>query len=99
MPELALMSIDNAVATLTLNRPEARNALSPELIEAMNVAAEALARDAAAGRVRVMILTGAGQAFCAARLGQVFGTRDGGRTWQEWRLPEGVQDVYAIACG
>jgi photosystem II stability/assembly factor-like uncharacterized protein len=39
------------------------------------------------------------QMFCAARLGQVFGTVDGGRTWREWRLPDGVQDVYAIACG
>lgn len=40
-----------------------------------------------------------GQVFCAARLGQVFGTVDGGRTWRESRLPDGVQDVYAIACG
>jgi photosystem II stability/assembly factor-like uncharacterized protein len=39
------------------------------------------------------------QTYCAARSGQVFGTRDGGRTWQESRLPDGVQDVYAIACG
>ena len=37
--------------------------------------------------------------YCAARSGQVFGTRDGGRTWREDPLPEGVQDVYAIACG
>jgi len=41
----------------------------------------------------------ADQVFCAARLGQVFGTVDGGRSWREWRLPDGVQDVYAIACG
>jgi photosystem II stability/assembly factor-like uncharacterized protein len=40
-----------------------------------------------------------GQIHCAARTGQVFATGDGGRTWQEHRLPEGVQDVYAIACG
>jgi photosystem II stability/assembly factor-like uncharacterized protein len=39
------------------------------------------------------------QVYCASRSGQVFGTRDGGRTWEEQRLPEGVQDVYAIACG
>jgi photosystem II stability/assembly factor-like uncharacterized protein len=39
------------------------------------------------------------QVYCAARSGQVFGTRDGGRTWHEQSLPEGVQDVYAIACG
>jgi photosystem II stability/assembly factor-like uncharacterized protein len=39
------------------------------------------------------------QVYAVSRVGQVFGTRDGGRTWQETRLPEGVRDVYAIACG
>jgi len=37
--------------------------------------------------------------FCATRRGQVFGTLDGGRSWHESRLPDGVQDVYAVACG
>jgi photosystem II stability/assembly factor-like uncharacterized protein len=41
----------------------------------------------------------ADQIYGATRSGQVFGTRDGGRTWHESRLPAGVQDVYAIACG
>jgi len=39
------------------------------------------------------------QVYGASRFGQVFGTQDGGRTWNEWRLPEGVRDVYAVACG
>ena len=34
-----------------------------------------------------------------SKAGQVFGTRDGGETWVERRLPEGVGDCYAIACG
>jgi photosystem II stability/assembly factor-like uncharacterized protein len=38
------------------------------------------------------------QVYCASRCGQVFGTRDGGETWDEWPLPDGVQDVYAVAC-
>ena len=38
------------------------------------------------------------QVYCASRCGQVFGTRDGGETWAEWPLPDGVQDVYAVAC-
>jgi len=38
------------------------------------------------------------QVFCATRGGQVFGTQDGGATWREYPLPEGAQDVYAIAC-
>jgi photosystem II stability/assembly factor-like uncharacterized protein len=39
------------------------------------------------------------QVYGVSRLGQVFGTQDGGRNWRETRLPEGVRDVYAIACG
>jgi photosystem II stability/assembly factor-like uncharacterized protein len=38
------------------------------------------------------------RAYCVSRTGQVFGTEDGGRGWREHRLPEGVRDVYAIAC-
>jgi methylglutaconyl-CoA hydratase len=68
MSDLALTSIDAAgIATLTLNRPDARNALSPELIEAMNMAVEGVARDAGppSGKARVLIVTGAGKSFCA----------------------------------
>ena len=32
------------------------------------------------------------------RGGQVIGTEDGGATWQDHPLPEGVHDVYAVAC-
>ena len=35
---------------------------------------------------------------CVTRKGQVFGTEDAGASWREYRLPEGVEDVYAIAC-
>jgi enoyl-CoA hydratase len=49
-------------AVLTLNRPAARNALSHALREAIRNALDALSRDPA---VRVLILTGAGDAFCA----------------------------------
>jgi photosystem II stability/assembly factor-like uncharacterized protein len=41
----------------------------------------------------------ADRVYCVSRTGQVFGTRDGGRSWKEDRLPEGVSDVYAAACG
>jgi photosystem II stability/assembly factor-like uncharacterized protein len=41
----------------------------------------------------------AGSVYCVSRTGQVFGTEDAGRTWSENRLPDGVSDVYAIACG
>jgi enoyl-CoA hydratase len=50
------------VRRLTMNRPEALNALSGDLIEAMS---EALRAAAADDSVRVLILRGAGRAFCS----------------------------------
>lgn len=40
-----------------------------------------------------------GEVHCVSRSGQAFSTRDGGASWKEHRLPDGVRDVYAIACG
>jgi photosystem II stability/assembly factor-like uncharacterized protein len=40
----------------------------------------------------------AAQVHCVSRCGQVFSTLDGGASWREHRLPEGVGDVYACAC-
>jgi len=50
------------VLTLTLNRPERRNAIDPDLREALAGAFDAAATD---GAVRGIVLTGAGGAFCA----------------------------------
>jgi enoyl-CoA hydratase/carnithine racemase len=50
------------VATLTLNRPDQYNALSLELIDALRAALDDIARDRA---VRVVVIAGAGKAFCA----------------------------------
>jgi photosystem II stability/assembly factor-like uncharacterized protein len=36
--------------------------------------------------------------YCASRCGQVFGTEDGAASWREYRLPDEVRDVYAVAC-
>ena len=36
--------------------------------------------------------------YCASRCGQVFGTEDAGASWREYPLPEGVEDVYTVAC-
>jgi hypothetical protein len=38
------------------------------------------------------------QIYVAARYGEVFGTQDGGDSWLEMPLPQGVQHVYALAC-
>jgi photosystem II stability/assembly factor-like uncharacterized protein len=39
------------------------------------------------------------QVYAISRVGQMFATRDGGKSWSESRLPEGVRDCYAIAAG
>jgi enoyl-CoA hydratase len=68
----------DGVATLTLNRPEARNALNPELMVRLADAWQDVNDDSA---VRVAILTGAGdRAFCAgADLDQLIGMMQGRR--------------------
>lgn len=62
MPPQLLETIEDGIATLTFNRPEARNALTAEIIQALSAAAPRLALDP---NVRVVVLTGAGGAFCA----------------------------------
>jgi enoyl-CoA hydratase/carnithine racemase len=52
----------NGVATLTLNRPAQYNALSEELLAETIAALESIEKDAA---VRVVVIAGAGTAFCA----------------------------------
>jgi 2-(1,2-epoxy-1,2-dihydrophenyl)acetyl-CoA isomerase len=63
-PELQTMRIevDGRMGTLTLNRPDALNAMSPELIGELTIAAAWLADRAP---IRALIVTGAGRAFCA----------------------------------
>ncbi|MGH2785807.1 MAG: enoyl-CoA hydratase/isomerase family protein [Actinomycetota bacterium] len=53
---------DAGVVTLTLNRPDVRNAMTGELTEAFGAAIEAVRGDPS---VRVVIVTGSGKAFCA----------------------------------
>jgi 2-(1,2-epoxy-1,2-dihydrophenyl)acetyl-CoA isomerase len=63
MPEdVILTSIEGRVATLTLNRPDRLNALSPELL-AKSI--ETLTQWEADPEVAVVVVTGAGRAFCA----------------------------------
>lgn len=53
---------EGGIATLTLNRPQARNALSLELMAQLQESLDAIAVDPA---TRVVVLEGAGPAFCA----------------------------------
>src|SRR5437773_3044141 len=62
MSDVVLGSRENAVLTLTLNRPEALNALNREATQALRMEVEAAGRDPEVGAI---VLTGAGRAFCA----------------------------------
>ena len=55
------LSFDPGVATITLNRPEKRNAISFALVDELLAALDEIERSSA----QVVILTGAGKAFCA----------------------------------
>ena len=46
MSELATLNIEGAIATLTINRPEQRNAMSVEMLEAMHACVDRLEEEA-----------------------------------------------------
>lgn len=60
--EIASLTVEGPVARLTLNRPDARNALSLPLINAMSSACDAIGMFPG---VAVLVITGAGKSFCA----------------------------------
>jgi 2-(1,2-epoxy-1,2-dihydrophenyl)acetyl-CoA isomerase len=62
MTDHLLETFEDGIATLTFNRPEARNALTGNVLGAL---ADAVPRLALDPKVRVVVLTGAGNAFCA----------------------------------
>ena len=61
MNNTVLYEATNAVATITLNRPEARNALNDALLDDLRAAFE----QTRAADVRAVVLAGAGKGFCS----------------------------------
>jgi methylglutaconyl-CoA hydratase len=55
------LAVDSGIATITLNRPDKRNAISYELIDDLIRALEEVKNSAA----RTLVLTGAGKSFCS----------------------------------
>lgn len=96
--ETVLIEIDSAgVARLTLNRPESRNAMSPEMIVELRTACRQLAADPA---VRAVVLTAAGDVFCAGgdlkgMQRQVIGTRES-RVQDATELAELLAEMNAL---
>jgi len=73
MDEVVRYTVDGAVATITLNRPQHMNTMSREQLDGTIVALEAAADD---DGVRAVILTGTGRAFCAGGDLQGFAQRE-----------------------
>jgi enoyl-CoA hydratase/carnithine racemase len=82
MPDILLRENDGAVATLILNRPDQLNALSEALMTALQAEFDRIATETA---TKVVILKGAGRAFCAGHdLREMQSERqrpDGGRAY------------------
>jgi len=64
MYEHLLYEINNGIATITLNRPELYNAINTKLTFELQEVYKQVAKDA---EVRVVVLTGAGKAFCSGQ--------------------------------
>jgi enoyl-CoA hydratase/carnithine racemase len=81
-PELLQREDRGPVALLTLNRPEARNSLSEEMIASISKAVRAIGGEDA---IRAVVITGAGSAFCSGHdlkeLTSHRNDRDRGRTF------------------
>ncbi len=76
--------VDGAIAVLTLNRPQARNAMSLAVLGELHTAVERLGRD---GKIAAIVLAGNGPAFCSGHdLKEMTAHRadaDGGRAFFE----------------
>ena len=93
-----LYEAGDGVATLTLNRPERLNAITPELVADLRTGLERAWADA---EVRAIRLRGAGRGFCAGYdIGwgaEHMESAEGGRPWDpiaDYRLMSGFVDAY-----
>jgi 2-(1,2-epoxy-1,2-dihydrophenyl)acetyl-CoA isomerase len=75
MNQVLVETLREGVLTLTMNRPDRLNALNPEMLARLH---DTLTRAAADREVAVIVLAGAGRAFCAG--GDVKAMAEGGRS-------------------
>jgi enoyl-CoA hydratase len=90
--ETLLYAVDDAVATVTLNRPDSLNTIVPPMPDELEAAVHAAIRDP---EVKVIVLRGAGRAFCAG-----FDFGEGFHHWDEGLTTDGEWDPgkdFAVA--
>jgi methylglutaconyl-CoA hydratase len=92
MAQPAVLASDtHPIRLLTLNRPETRNALSEEMVKALD---GALAAALADREVRVVVLTGAGKAFCAGADLKALAANHGRSSADDLRDSRRLQGLY-----
>jgi enoyl-CoA hydratase len=84
MYDTLLYAVEGAIATITLNRPEALNTIVPPMPDEVEHAVNSAVRD---GQVKVIILRGAGRAFCGG-----FNFGGGFHQWDDMITTEGEWD-------
>ena len=94
MTDTVLYEVSDAIATVTLNRPDRLNAINPELLSDLLVALRQANADPA---VHVIVLTGAGRAFCAGDDLKEFESQVGTPA-QTRAYIEKIQDVTRALC-
>src|SRR6185369_9604834 len=95
MSDDILYAVDGAVATVTINRPERRNAMLSSMLPQIN---GVLRRAASEASVRVLILRGAGNDFCpGADLGvTASGDRSAALTPEDFATPLLLHEMPAV---
>ncbi|MDV9175139.1 enoyl-CoA hydratase-related protein [Streptomyces sp. W16] len=94
MSDLVLTERVGAVLVATLNRPEARNALSPGLIDDLS---DVLREADADPAVRAIVLTGAGTVFCSGMDLKAFAKGGGRFDGLVWFFREGISTPVIAA--
>jgi methylglutaconyl-CoA hydratase len=94
MSDAVLCEISGGVATVTLNQPDSRNAMTPALLDGLGASIEAAASD---DSVRVIVLTNEGPAFSAGA-----DLKGGGLAPSKFELPQilaAIQDAAKPVVG
>lgn len=91
MPDRILFSVADGVATITLNRPDRRNAQNPEMLEELNAAWERAADD---DDVRVILLRAEGPHFSAGHDVSTEGRQPNPRMTREYAETFGTLGLY-----
>ena len=93
MPDL-LETAENGITTLTLNRPERLNALSPAMTAGLKETLERLSTDKDCGAI---VITGAGRGWCAGGDVKTMESRGADQTFED--RVEGLRHAHQLLGG